>query len=184
MDVSGLVLTTLSLSFHLSIELRNYGKNVKGARRDIQSLSNELFGLRGVLEHLKFQQEQKPIDKSEVLLPPRYSEVEPILETLDQDEATYEISVYKSRETDVASVLKQTLEFLKELNKALVVPEGRIKTTVHLLKWPLKQNEMEKHLKRLERVKTYFILSLVTDEMLVAIFQFSPFQCTMPTDYT
>jgi len=67
--------------------------------------------------------------------------------------------------------LKQTLEFLEELQKALVEPKGRFKKATHLMKWPLKEGETEKHLKRLERVKTYFVLSLVTDEAFVTSYK-------------
>jgi len=56
MDLSSLVVSALSISLKLTSELYTHFKNVKGARRDIQSLSNELFGLLGVLEHLRLQQ--------------------------------------------------------------------------------------------------------------------------------
>lgn len=74
MDLSSLVVSALSVSLKLTSELYTYGKNVKRARRDIQSLSNELFGLLGVLEHLRLQQEQTQIDNVKVALPSTYSE--------------------------------------------------------------------------------------------------------------
>jgi len=79
MDFSGLVLTALSLSFTLASKLYSYGQNVKGARRDIQTLSNELFGLIGVLEHLKLLQEQSHADEADSSRLPRYCQVEQLL---------------------------------------------------------------------------------------------------------
>lgn len=164
MDLSGLVLTALAVSFELASELYSYGKHVKGARRDIQSLSNELFGLVGVLEHLKLQQDQGHLDDLESTGPPEYSEVQ---EGWDTNQLKDDVSAQDAQNTNVRSILRQTLEFLEELQKALIEPKGRFQSAVHLLKWPLKEGEMKKHLKRLERVKTYFVLSLVTAEGFV-----------------
>ena len=151
MDVSGLVITVLSVSFELASELYSYAQRVRGARRDIQALSNELFGLIGALEHFKLQQERKLEDIPASTKPPQYAEKDPSTDSIGQP-------------ANVSSILSQTLEFLNELQGTLSKPMGRVQATVQLLKWPLKEGDMQKHLKRLERVKTYFILSLVTDE--------------------
>ena len=151
MDISGLVITVLTASFELASELYSYAQRVRGARRDIQALSNELFGLIGALEHFKLQQERKLEDSPASIKPPQYAEKDPSTD-------------FSGQPANVSSVLSQTLEFVNELQGTLSKPKGKVQVAVQLLKWPLKEGDMQKHLKRLERVKTYFILSLVTDE--------------------
>ena len=156
MDVSGLVITSLSLCFEVTSTLYSYGKQVKGARRDIQSLSNEVFGLIGALEHLKFHQEQHAVEESNA--PPAYSKTRVAVITAAHGTED------KSHRATIATVLKQTLEFLQELQESLGEPKTRLKAAAQLMKWPLREGEVQKHLTRLERVKTFFVLSLVTDE--------------------
>ena len=163
MDVSGLVLTSLGISFEIASTLYNYGKQVRGARRDIQNLSNELFGLIGALEHLKTQQEQTITHHTDPLRPPAYSETE-----ADEGKAVHDNhdgSVQRPAQVNNAVVLEQTIEFLQELQQSLQAPKGRLRLAVQLLKWPLRESEVQKHLTRLERVKTYFVLTLVTGEV-------------------
>ena len=141
-DLSGLILTVLDLSFNVARNLYHYSKNVKAASDGIQQLSNELFALIGILEHLKLQRRDQNIETS--------------------------TAVEASRETDSLSrVLKETVLFLRELQESLKVPEGRLKCTMQQLKWPFKEAEINSHLQRLERVKTYLILSQMTNQMLV-----------------
>ncbi|KAL9101489.1 MAG: hypothetical protein Q9163_003260 [Psora crenata] len=164
MDVSSLVISVISLSFKVASTLYSYGKEVKGARRDIQSLSNELFGLIGVLEHLKLREEQCITEADAKSLESAHSP-----ETLRSSNLTAQREAdwasERSDEANVHSVLNQTLEFLHELLESLVEPKRRFKAKLHLLTWPLRASEMQKHLERLERVKTYFVLFLVTDEV-------------------
>lgn len=163
MDVSGLVLTSLGIAFEVASTLYAYGRSVKGARRDIQNLSNELFGLIGALEHLKIQQEHRALHKADTLEPPSYAESEAgDVKDGDTDENG---SLQDRRQENDARVLKQTLEFLQELQKSLDPPTGRFRTAIQLMKWPLREGEVQNHLTRLERVKTYFVLSLVTGEV-------------------
>ena len=168
MDISGLVITALSTSFKLASELYSYATRVKGAKGDIEALSNELFGLIGALEHLKLQEAQSLEDRAGSLGLPEYSEKHPSADYSGQ--AADEISGPAIHKASVRLVLVQTLESLNELQGILLEPKGRFHATVQLLKWPLKENEMQMHLKRLERVKTYFVLSLVTDEAFESSF--------------
>lgn len=141
-DLSGLILTGLGLAFEISSTIYNYLQDIKAASNSIQRLSSELFALIGVLEHMKLRSQQQNI-------------VQPSLtgQTSDSDSLT--------------SVLEETLIFLKELKISLEPPQSRRKVTLQRLKWPLKDKETQSHLQRLERVKTYFILSQVTDNMFV-----------------
>ena len=163
MDISGLVVTGLALCFQVSSTLYSYGKEVKGARREIQSLSNELFGLIGALEHLKTLREQIEVQQTQLDLPPAYETRDDRAPQTDNGKKTIEENA-ASQET-VDAVLKQTIEFLKELQEILAAPKSRFKSAMQLMKWPLRESEVQRHLNRLERVKTYFILSMVTDEV-------------------
>ena len=141
-DISGLILTVLGLSFELTSALYSYSRDVKGASQDIQQLSNELFALIGVLEHIKMQRERESLDpqsKSPTAMDPE--------------------SLHR--------VLNETIEFLQELQDSLATPKSRLQAVAQKLKWPLKEKDAKRHLMRLERVKSYFVLSQVTEEMFV-----------------
>ena len=163
MDVSGLIVTGLGICFQVASTLYSYGIQVKGARKDIQNLSNEIYGLIGALEHLKVQQQDQANFEANPLQPPSYWEAN----ENDQkgDEADHRDSIKTAHRENTALVLTQTVEFLQELHENLKLPKSRLGAVVQRLKWPLRENEVENHLKRLERVKTYFVLSLVTDDL-------------------
>ena len=164
-DISGLVISALAVSFEIASTLYRYGKQVKEARKDIQLLSSELFGLIGVLEHLKAQYGSSLLDDEETLVDK--SEYAGLLQSSSKLELSDEDIAADPMQPQVIqaeSVLKQTIEFLQELLRNLDEPKGRIATAVHLLRWPFKERDIKRHVKRLERVKTYFVLLLVTDE--------------------
>lgn len=163
MDASGLVLTSLGHCFKATSTLYSCGKQVKGARHAIRDLSNEVFGLIGALQHLRIQLESRSKLQADPLQPPPYSQAE----ADDQEASDYQQhgSTKDSYQMIDASVLSQTVEFLQELQKSLEVPKGRWGATAQLLKWPLRESEVQKHLNRLGRVKTYFVLSLNTGEV-------------------
>ena len=156
-DVSGLVLTVLGVSFELASTLYSYAKDVKEAKNAIQQLSNELYALIGVLEHLKRQQEQ--IFESES----KSDRPESVRQSYD--------------ESSLTSILNECLDFLHDLQESLKIPKGTLRSALHKLKWPLKDSDMKAHLQRLERVKTYFILALVTDDLLEDLLEIS-FLCS------
>lgn len=141
-DISGLVLTVVGVSFNLVSSLYAYAKEVKDARNDIQQLSNELFALIGVLERLKIQQGLHPIKT-----------------TKEQDFPS------PPTPTGLRRVLHETLDFLEEIERSLATPTSRLHAKIQRMKWPLKDSETKQHLQRLERVKTFFVLCLMTDEM-------------------
>ena len=144
-DLSGLILTVLGLSYEISSTLYSYSKAVKGASKEIQQLSNELFALIGVIEHVKMQRERVPPNQQEKQL-------------MAHDAESF------------SRVLNETLEFLQELQDSLAIPKSRFQAMAQKLKWPLQEKETKSHLVRLERVKSYFVLSQVTEEMFVQIF--------------
>ena len=139
-DLSGLILTVLGLGYELASTLYSYSKDVKGASRDIQQLSNELFALIGVLQHIKMQRENEPANQQ-------------TRNTMLND-------------TDsLTRVLNETIEFLQELQDSLAPKRSRHEKVAQRMKWPLQGKEVKGHLMRLERVKSYFVLSQVTEEM-------------------
>lgn len=144
-DVSGLALTVLGVAFEVASTIYKYAKQVDSAKHEIQQLSNELFALIGVLERIKMQQEEissgKPTSGSNVL-------------TQEDNQAS------------LRKVMLESLEFLQELQDRLKIPKSRFQAKLQRLAWPLKEGEVKQHLQRLERVKTYMILSLMTDEVL------------------
>jgi len=141
-DVSGLILTVIGLSFTVASTIYGFAQDVKAASDSIRGLSSELYALIGVLEHVRLQRQQA-------------APAEPRASPESQGPSS------------VKQVLEETLVFLQELKRSLDLPQGRLKVAVHKVKWPLKDNETKSHLQRLERVKTYFILSQVTEEMCV-----------------
>ena len=161
MDLSGLVVTSLALCFETASALYSYGTRVKAARKEIQSLSNELFGLIGVLEHLKHQREQLALEKKSPRHPPAYADIDKSLTEAD-DKSLERGSNGQGR---FETILKETVEFLTILKDSLAQPKGRLNSAVHFAKWPLRESEVKRHIERLERVKTYFILTLVVDEV-------------------
>jgi len=137
LSITGLVLAV----GQVLLSLYDYGSNVKDARKDINILSEELFALKGVLEHLKAQHK-------------------PVVANLDQSESPWPARYDPQK---FAGMLQSTGEILRSLLKSLEEPKGRFKRSMQSLKWPLDRSDVDKHLARLARVKTWFILVLMTD---------------------
>lgn len=140
-DLSGLILTVLGLSFEIASTLYSYSKDVKGASKEIPQLRNELFALIGVIEHVKMQRERSPDQQAK--------------QSMACDNESF------------SRVLNETIEFLQELQDCLATPKSRFQAVAQKLKWPLQEKDTKSHLLRLERVKSYFVLSQVTEEMFV-----------------
>lgn len=142
-DISGLVFTVLGMSFEVASTIYSYAKEVKSAKLEIQQLSSELFALIGVLERMKTQQEQ-----------------------LSAGQFSDETNLFasKNNQGSLRKVLQELIEFLQDLHKSLMPPKSSFQAKLQKLKWPFKQSDTQKHLSRLERVKTYLMLSLMTDD--------------------
>ncbi len=136
-------MTVLGLSFELTSSLYNYARSVKSAKDDIQKLSTELFALIGALDHINRQETQNSLTG--------HSDAVARLPHRD----------------NVRRVLDECCGFVTELHKALAIPKGQMEAKKYKMLWPFKESQTRQHIERLERVKTYFVLSLVTDEMLV-----------------
>ncbi|KAJ5459469.1 hypothetical protein N7530_011413 [Penicillium desertorum] len=122
---------------HVLSSLIRYAKTVQTAKSEVRKLSEELFALKGILEHLSAQAHDVP--KCEEL------ETSPF----DRDV--------------LARVLHTTNEFLQSLLLDLQTAETKFKRLKQTLKWPFTQTHVSEHLVRLERVKSWLILVLMAD---------------------
>lgn len=138
-SITGLI---LDVSRILS-SLINYAKSVQGAKSDMRKLSEELFALKGILEHLS---SEMPRGMS------KWLQTEPA-------------SPY-NREV-MARVLHSTNEFLQSLLRDLEPPETKFKQLKQKLQWPFNQDQVNAHLVQLERVKSWLMLVLTSDHLSV-----------------
>ncbi|KAL9609258.1 MAG: hypothetical protein Q9167_005959 [Letrouitia subvulpina] len=122
-DVSSLILTVLGLSSKVATTLYDYVKSVREAQNDIQRLNNEIFGLMGVLEHLKIQ---RGYDAEVKALNP---EEKP---SFDQ------ITVIK--------MLHDCLDTLQEFHDHLTRHRSHLQAKIQRLVWPLKDKDTENDL--------------------------------------
>src|SRR5436189_4830135 len=135
-SIAGLVLT---IGCVIQTPL-NYGSDAKDAKGDIQSLNTELFTLKGILEQIKYQQEAISAGSTS-----------PMSAKYDSEEL--------SRMLGFASKVLQSLQ------KSLTPSRFHFGQTIQRLAWPLKKEEVQKQVARLERVKTCFIILITTDNL-------------------
>ncbi|KAJ6077324.1 uncharacterized protein N7446_000260 [Penicillium canescens] len=114
--------------------LMKYAKAVRDSRPDARRLSEELFALKGILEHISAQAE--PLSKSEEgLCDPEF----------------------------LTNALARTDETLQSLLFDLEEPVDKYKRLKQKLEWPLTREKFNAHLIRLERVKSCLILVFTSD---------------------
>lgn len=140
LSITGLI---LQVSQTLS-SLINYAQTVHSARSDIQKLSEELFALKGILDHLAAQIKSKP--------PPYDS---------DAQSLPFNTEI-------LTRALQPTNEFLQSLLKDLEEPATKFGKLKQKLEWPFTQEQFNAHLLRLERVKSWLILVLMTDNVALS----------------
>ncbi len=124
-------------------------KSVKDAKSDVKILCDELFALKGVLEHVKTQVEASASSEK--------SDEEP--DELPRLLKTQEFS----------DMLQATQGFLEELLKGLERPKKHLKAALQSLAWPLTKPEVQEHVARLERVKSWFMFAMITDGVSVSL---------------
>jgi uncharacterized protein YPO0396 len=137
------IVTLIADVSHIISSLMKYAKAVQSARSEIQKLNEELFALKGILEHLSQEmQRQRPEHRQ--------------AESRD----LFDRNV-------VMRVLEKTNEIIQSLIKGLETPETKSKSLKQKLKWPFSQKEADGHLAQLERVKSWLILVLMADHVSV-----------------
>lgn len=126
---------------HILASLINYAKSVQGAKSEMRKMSEELFALKGVLEHLASQSSE---------------------DTKQPQSGGSESSGQFNRDI-MARVLSTTKEFLQTLLADLETPATKFKRLKQKLEWPFTQDQVNTHLTKLERVKSWLILVLMAD---------------------
>ncbi|PYI27857.1 hypothetical protein BP00DRAFT_428931 [Aspergillus indologenus CBS 114.80] len=121
--------------------LLTYAKKVRDASSDIRRLTEELFGLKGILEHLSSQFESSSSPKTGKLA----------------SVATKSLN----------STLEKANESVQLLLLDLEEPTSRLKRLKQKLEWPFTQEQFATHLTRLERVKSWLIIVLSSDSLAI-----------------
>ncbi|PYI17905.1 hypothetical protein BO99DRAFT_336654, partial [Aspergillus violaceofuscus CBS 115571] len=121
--------------------LLTYAKKVRDASSDIRRLTEELFGLKGILEHLSSQFESSS--------PPETRKLASV--------ATDSLN----------STLEKANESVQLLLLDLEEPTSRLKRLKQKLEWPFTQEQFATHLTRLERVKSWLIIVLSSDSLAI-----------------
>jgi len=62
---------------------------------------------------------------------------------------------------EFAELLQSGVRVIRDLESDLGQPVSKIRGVLRRLKWPLKKDDVQKHVERLERLKTYCLLVLV-----------------------
>ncbi|KAJ5909759.1 hypothetical protein N7504_004402 [Penicillium tannophilum] len=130
---------------HIIARLIKYAKAVQGARSEMRKLSEELFGLRGILDHLQTQSS---------------SDISKVQHIESEGSAPF-------NENIMERVLHTTKEFLDSILKDLEPAESKLKSLKQKLEWPFTEAKVNAHLTRLERVKSWLILVLTADHAAV-----------------
>ncbi|KAL9097486.1 MAG: hypothetical protein Q9165_000382 [Trypethelium subeluteriae] len=119
-----------------------YGKEVKEWKSERRALWEELFALKGVLEHTQqrceyFQGTDDPMDGTTTFM----------------------------QSTEFREMILSTKEFLDDLFSRLTVPEDKLRRAVKALKWPLNKSDILTSIERLERVKAWFVMTMMSDSL-------------------
>ena len=131
--------------------LHDYANLVKEAQDEICRLSKELFALKGVLEYIDSRRQV-------------------LASTNGADAGTNNTKdIFSSDEFQ--GVLSSTILHLQCLLTTLQQPKGRLKRAISKLTWPLTKADFEDHIANLERVKSWFILTMMTDSLSVIIIE-------------
>ncbi|KAL9079823.1 MAG: hypothetical protein Q9157_001332 [Trypethelium eluteriae] len=119
-----------------------YGKEVKEWRSERRALWEELFALKGVLEHTQqryeyFQATDDPMNGTTPFM----------------------------QSKEFREMILSTKEFLDDLSSRLTVPKDKLRKAVKALKWPLDKSDILMSIERLERVKAWFVLTMMSDSL-------------------
>ena len=124
--------------------LVTYASDAKDARDEIVDLTTEIFALKGVLEHVEYQQHAPSSD-------------------LNPDAA----AKYDSQE--FSRILESTKELLDSLSTSIKPVQTRFGQSVQRLTWPLKRDEVQRKIMRIERAKTWLSVVLTSNNLYVVI---------------
>ncbi|KAJ6021911.1 hypothetical protein N7540_007415 [Penicillium herquei] len=129
---------------HILARLIKYAKTVQIANVEIRRLSEELFALKGILEHV-------------VAHTPGHLATDEDMRMKQESEFDYEL---------MTKVLHATNEFLQSIIIELNIPKTGLQRVTQKLKWPFTQERVKDQLAHLERIKSWLVLVLVSDQSL------------------
>lgn len=139
LGVAASVIGVLQLTGSVISFCYEYRAGVKGARKEILSIIDELNDLRDIMES--------------------------ILRLVEKDEAQSKSRLSASIELcRPDGALMKCKDELSRLEERLSEPRSRMQKLGQLVVWPLKEKEVAKILQHLQGVKASFNLALVTDQ--------------------
>ena len=115
------------------------GKTVRDAKSDTQRLCEELLALKGILEMVQTQVNDSSIESNDDLP-----------------------SAFRSQE--FKNVLDSTKKFVNNILESLPETKG-FKSAMQRLTWPFTKDEMNQHITRLERLKSWFMFAMLNDTL-------------------
>ena len=123
-----------------------FGQGVREAKREINQLCSELFGLKAALEH--------------VALITRFDG------NVDAKGDAQQMLVSSSFSTpEFQEMLSFTNDVLTQLLRKLEPKPSRFQSSLQRLAWPLIKDDVKLYIERLERSKKWFILATTSDNL-------------------
>ncbi|KKY18449.1 putative ankyrin repeat protein [Phaeomoniella chlamydospora] len=131
--------------------LYKVGTGIKDAAKEIDQLSSELFALKGAFEHVASNLEVRQ-DMSCQDLDADTAFTTPLLQT-----------------DDSAKMMAKANEIIRDLHRYLT-PSGSSKFSgaMDQIRWVLRKDELQEYSRRLERIKSYFLLVTTSNNLEIS----------------
>lgn len=146
-DPISLTVSILTITQAVS-QVYTLGKTIKDAKTEIKRLCEELLALKGVLEMVQMQVTAASLGASSI---------HPDKTLLDDLPGAFRSQEFKN-------VLKSTKQFVDDILNGLSKGKG-FKSALQRLTWPFSKDEMNEHVARLERVKSWFLFAMLNDNL-------------------
>lgn len=145
MDPVSITASILTITQAIS-QIYSLAKTVKDSKTEIKHLCDELYALKGVLEHVQMQ-----------FTAPEESSSSKQLESVALGDVP---DVLKSPK--FGEMLESTQTFIADLLRGLPETKG-IKSALKRFAWPWTKDQIKEHIARLERVKSWFMFAMLDD---------------------
>jgi hypothetical protein len=147
-SVAGLIV----LAGQIANAIYKYGQRIRNAQKEIDQLCIDLFALKGTLEHVRLHIESCKL-----------------MEDVDESSSsTLSITSQIFVTDEFNAMLSSTDVLLKDLYKLLDRDSDRKRAAVQRLIWPLTKGEIQDYVGQLEKLKSYFILAITSDNLEVS----------------
>ena len=125
------------------VAIYKYSRGVKGAKKEINRLSSELFALKAALEHVRMD-----------------------LENSEDEPSSYPVVCSPiSRTGEFCNTLSTTALLLKDLFQCFEKTPRHLNAALRSLGWPLTQDDVRNKVQQLERLKSYFVFAITIDNL-------------------